>query len=80
MKYHTLFLSKTRKDFAKLVVCCSRDWRFKGKITLLLQFLKQLIGYTKTGGSSAATKFDIKLHVFLQCTIYTVHVMIQSVH
>ena len=30
MKYHTLFLSKTRKDVAKFVVCCSRDWRFKG--------------------------------------------------
>ena len=22
--------SKTRKDVAKFVVCCSRDWRFKG--------------------------------------------------
>ena len=30
MKYHTLFLLKTRKDVAKFVVCCSRDWRFKG--------------------------------------------------
>ena len=30
MKYHTLFLSKTRKDVAKFVVCCSPDWRFKG--------------------------------------------------
>ena len=31
MKKHTLFLFKTRKDVAKFVVCCSRDWRFKGK-------------------------------------------------
>ena len=30
MKYHSLFLSKIRKDVAKFVVCCSRDWRFKG--------------------------------------------------
>ena len=30
MKYHTLFLSKTRKGIAKFVVCCSCDWRFKG--------------------------------------------------
>ena len=30
MKYHTLFLSKIGKDVAKFVVCCSRDWRFKG--------------------------------------------------
>ena len=30
MKYHALFLLKTRKDVAKFVVCCSRDWHFKG--------------------------------------------------
>ena len=30
MKYHTLFLSKTRKDVTKFVACCSRDWPFKG--------------------------------------------------
>ena len=30
MKYHSLFLSKIRKDVEKFVVCCSRDWRFKG--------------------------------------------------
>ena len=29
MKYHTLFLSKARKDVTKFVVCCSHDWRFK---------------------------------------------------
>ena len=29
MKYHTLFFSKIRKDVAKFVVYCSRDWRFK---------------------------------------------------
>ena len=26
----SLFLSKIRKDVAKFVVCCSRDWHFKG--------------------------------------------------
>ena len=31
MKYHTLFFSKIRKDVAKYVICCSRDWRFQGK-------------------------------------------------
>ena len=31
MKYHTLFFSKIGEDVAKFVVCCSRDWRFKGK-------------------------------------------------
>ena len=30
MKYHSLFLSKIRKDVAKFVVCYSRDWLFKG--------------------------------------------------
>ena len=25
-----LIFSKIRKDVAKFVVCCSRDWRFKG--------------------------------------------------
>ena len=30
MKYHTSFVSKIEKDVAKCVVCCSRDWRFKG--------------------------------------------------
>ena len=30
MKYHALFLSKTKKDVAKFVVHCSRDWGFKG--------------------------------------------------
>ena len=30
MKYHSLFLSKISKGVTKFVVCCSRDWRFKG--------------------------------------------------
>ena len=30
MKYHTLFFSKISKDLSKFVVCCSRDWGFKG--------------------------------------------------
>ena len=30
VKYHILFFSKIRKDVEKFVVCCSRDWRFKG--------------------------------------------------
>ena len=37
IKYHSLFLSKARKDVTKFVVCCSCDWRFKG----LVQFIKQ---------------------------------------
>ena len=32
MKYHTLFLSKTRKDVAKFVLCCSCDWRLRVKL------------------------------------------------
>ena len=32
MNYHTLFISKIVKDVAKFVVCCSRDWRFKGEL------------------------------------------------
>ena len=35
MKYHTSFFSKIRKDVAKFLVCCSRDWRFKGKLFML---------------------------------------------
>ena len=27
MKYHTLLLSKIRKNVAKFVICCSHDWR-----------------------------------------------------
>ena len=27
-----LIFSRVMKDVAKLVVCCSRDWRFKDKI------------------------------------------------
>ena len=26
-----LIFSKIRKDVAKFVVCCSREWRFKGE-------------------------------------------------
>ena len=29
MKYHTLFCRKLGKIFAKFVVCCSWNWRFK---------------------------------------------------
>ena len=36
MKYQTLFLSKSRKDVAKFVVCCSRDWPFKGLCLIIL--------------------------------------------
>ena len=35
-----IFFSKIRKDVAKFVVCCSRDWRFKGQsVTLTLYLL-----------------------------------------
>ena len=34
MKHHTLFFSKIGKDVAKFAVCCSRDWRFKGKLIM----------------------------------------------
>ena len=42
-----LILSKTRKDVAKFVVCCSCDWRFKGllficKYCLLITFANSL--------------------------------------
>ena len=30
MKYHTVFVSKIKKDVAEIPVCYSRDWRFKG--------------------------------------------------
>ena len=42
MKYHTLFFPKIWKDVAKFVVCCSRDWRFKGcigRISVNINFL-----------------------------------------
>ena len=42
MKYHTLFLSKTRKDDTKVVVCYSCDWRFKGYIPVMRCVLKGL--------------------------------------
>ena len=32
MKYHPLFFLKIKKDVAKFVICCSRDWCFKGKL------------------------------------------------
>ena len=28
--YYTLFRQKIRKDIAKFVVCCGRDWSHKG--------------------------------------------------
>ena len=31
-----LIFSKIGEDVAKFVVCCSRDWRFKGKGVLYL--------------------------------------------
>ena len=31
VKYHTLFLSKIRKEVKIFVVCCRRDWLFEGK-------------------------------------------------
>ena len=33
MKYHGLFFPQIGKDAAKIVVCYSRDWRFKGGLT-----------------------------------------------
>ena len=39
MIYHTLFRLNIRKDIAKCVVCCSRDWRFKGKFSKIIQML-----------------------------------------
>ena len=35
-KYHTLFYSKIRKDVRKIVVFCSRDWRFKGSSDIIM--------------------------------------------
>ena len=32
MNYHTLSFSKIKKGVAKIIVYCSRDWRFKGSI------------------------------------------------
>ena len=32
MKYHALFLCKIKKDIIKFVICCSRDWHFKGYV------------------------------------------------
>ena len=38
MKYHTLFLPKTRNGIAKIVVCCSRDGalRVKGQQLIIV--------------------------------------------
>ena len=33
---YLIFFSKTRKDVAKCVVCCSCDWRFKGYLKFCL--------------------------------------------
>ena len=41
MKYHALFLLKTRKDVLNFVVCCSCDWRFKGHSDLDLVCLNR---------------------------------------
>ena len=32
-KSYLIFVKKNRIDFTKFVICCSRDWRFKGLIT-----------------------------------------------
>ena len=45
MIYHTLFRLKIRKDIASSVVCCCRDWRFKGLFSMIIQmFAKFTIG------------------------------------
>ena len=31
LKYHALFFSLIGNDVSKFIVCCSCDWRFKGK-------------------------------------------------
>ena len=35
MEYRTLFFSKIKKEVAKCVVCCSRDWCFKSKSPII---------------------------------------------
>ena len=52
MKYHTLFLSKIWKDVAKFAICCSFDWRFKGKY----HYANNDIG----SGAHAPSPFDFK--------------------
>ena len=43
MKYHTLFYSKIRKDVAKFVVCCSRDWLIIRSPILLYMSKRELM-------------------------------------
>ena len=42
MIYHTLFLLKIRKDVAKFVVCCIRDWCFKGYVVFITSLWEQM--------------------------------------
>ena len=41
MKYHTLFFPKIRKDIAKFVVCCSRDWHWYFLVVMEMLEIKQ---------------------------------------
>ena len=36
MKYQVLFSLKNNEEVFINVVCCSRDWRFKGKLKYML--------------------------------------------
>ena len=48
MKYHTLFLSKIRKNDAKFVVCFSHDWHFMANFVIVrLLVLRALYMYIK---------------------------------
>ena len=40
IQYHALFVLKIGKNVAKIVVCCSHDWRFKG--SFLTHFYSEL--------------------------------------
>ena len=86
MKYHALFLSKTKKNVAKFVIFCNHDWRFTGKG---LDRFHSAIKHATVCQSfvSISQKQDIqqillyhaKITLFLDKVIYSRHKRIQAI-
>ena len=61
MIYNTLFLLTIRKDVAKFVVCCSRDWLFKGQISMTTTPILTMVSQAKMENSDDNVQLASKM-------------------
>ena len=70
MKYQVLFSLKNNEKIFMNVVCCSRDWRFKGLETLPFSFLspftRGVYSILKAPITTAADDIDKYFFIVLQ--------------